>query len=440
MIGRLASIGERDRDLIMASMLLWFVSLPIHATIAGRMQVANLGDALSLLLLLPVLMNMRFGRASLVFMTACLLFLAVSACLVAVVPFGMFLAVFYVVSILHVLVYYEAFRRDAAFLHRIIRVLALMSRLMTLGMLLHFALTRHVPYAFLMQDKTYFLVYLNTLIVVELLNAHVVAGRFTTAGILAVTALILLQLTTASRSVLLFAPFFALATLGNFFQRKAAITGRILFVVALAASGAYIALHAEEIKQIAVVLRRLTTLMEAGDSSVGQHGILIQVALHEKFQDWPTFLFGTGPAGFQVVAERSELFPELMSILPDFGLAVFSPQFAYFPGTSIWVETFLEWPIFLWIPFVGFMAYMLLRVLVRQRLVYAVFMMSVYATGLVYSLHHSSFFFLTLILMVVLAFCPVETRRGEAAAGARLDGHHPQGATAQPETLSYPGP
>lgn len=417
MIPQAAPFGKRDSDLIVASLVLWLVSLPLHAKIAGRMQVSNIGDVVSVLLLLPVLKNVVFSRTSVVILNVCLLFLGIAALFAATVPFGMFLAAFYVVSTMHIVVYCEAFRRDPKLLRRVIRVVTLTSRLMTMAIILHFAITRQVPYAFLMQDKTYFLVYLNTLILAELLNAHLVAGRFTTAAILSVTALIFLQLPTASRTILLFAPFFVVACLGNFFRREAALTGRVLFFVALASSVTYISLHMEQVQQIATVVRRLTTLLQAGDTSVGQHGILVQVALHEKFQDWPTILFGTGSAGFQVAAERSELFPELMRILPDFGTAAFSSGFTYFPGTSIWAETLLEWPIFIWIPFVAFMAFMAWRILARQRLVYTAFIFGVYAGGVVYSFHHSSFFFLTLLLIAVLAFGPVDTRRGRLALG-----------------------
>jgi hypothetical protein len=405
-----------DATLVVASSCIWLVTMPLQATIAGRMQLAHLGDIMALALLLPVISRLSFSRVSVAIMATAALYLAITAFFAATrAPYGIFLATFYVVSILHIVAVFEFFRQNPDVLPRTIQILTIATRCLTVLMLVHFVATRNVPYAFLMQDKTYFLCFLNMLILIELLNADLLVHRVTLGATATITALVVLQLPTASRSIILFAPFIMMVAL-RLLSRGSSPLGRIAFTAAACATAVYIVTHLDQIVQVTRIVDRLLGVLDAQDSSADQHGILVEIAIQEKFRDWATFIFGAGTAGFQIIAQQSERFPELVDVVPDFGIAVFRPDFAYFPGASIWAESFLELPIFLWVPCALFMAFLGIRILFLHRLAYAVFIASLYACGLIYSLHHTSFFFLCLMVLVLLAFCIPSTRQSNAAA------------------------
>lgn len=404
-----------DATLVVASSCIWLVTMPLQATIAGRMQLAHLGDILALALLLPVIARLSFSRNSVAVIATAALYLAISAYFAAVrAPYGIFLATFYVVSILHIVAVFEFVRQNPDVIPRTIRALTIATRCLTVIMVLHFLAMRNVPYAFLMQDKTYYLSFLNMLIMIELLNADLLVRRVTLGATATITALVVLQLPTASRSIILFAPFLLMVAV-RLLSRGSSALGRIAFTAAACATAIYIVTHLDQIVQVARIVDRLAGVLDSRDSSADQHGILVEIAIQEKFRDWATFIFGAGTAGFQVMATQSDRFPELVDVVPDFGIAVFRPDFAYFPGASIWAESFLELPIFLWIPCVLFMAALGIRILLRHRLAYAAFVASLYICGLIYSLHHTSFFFLCLMLLVLLAFCIQPTRQAAAA-------------------------
>ena len=398
--------------LVIFSIFIWLFSMPFQVVLieALRFQIAHIGQILALLFLLPILGSLKLSA----FELKCLMFFIVFLIFALLNSFnniyGFYLGIFYVVSLLQIFIYIKFISSNNGFDIEVIKKAAYFCRSISFFIFVYFLLEPKFFYSFFMQDKTYFLIYLYTIIFVEVFFYKLQKKEISFFSYIYVLILILLSVTTASRSLAFFLPL-CIAILFDALQNKS-INKLIKYSVLLSLISFFsyifytLSLVTESmgIDDPLYAFDRFLSVLDTNDTSSSSHFLFLKIAVNQKFSDFYNFFFGVGLANFQFAAANSLLFGELSQYEDYMRYAVYSPGFLYMPGVSIWGELFLELPIFLFLPILFYSLKLLYESYVFREYINFLFIFGLFSSGLFYSSHHSSAFYFALFLIILIRY------------------------------------
>ena len=418
----LISIKLENKNFLAMSLIIWLFTMPMQLVLvdALRFQIAHIGQIISLIFLIPVLKEMSINRFELKTLLFFLMLLLFSIFTGFKNVYGLFLGVFYTISSLQILIYIKfIISQDSSYFNLILRILTFSGRSISFFILIYFLLEPKFFYSFLMQDKTYFLVYVFTLIFLELFYYKYQKKDIKLISYFYILFLIFILITSASRSIAFFVPLCVAILIDALLNKSVKVHVKYLVVLSLISFFSYVfytllsVTDALDIEDPLYAFNRFISALDSSDSTRSTHFLFLNIAIIEKFNSLENFLFGVGLANFQFAARDSLIFGELSQYESYMRYAVYSPSFLYMPGVSIWGELFLELPIFLFIPILLLAINLITSCFFNKNYFNFLFIFGIFGAGFFYSLHHSSTFYLGLFLAILVRYSYLNIGSGE---------------------------
>lgn len=376
-----------------------------------RLQIAHLGQMLSLMLLLPIVFSMNFNKNDIKALLYFLIFMLFAVINAFSNIYGLFLGLLYVVSMLQVIIYIKyIFVNEKNYYLDVVKKLVYFSRFISFLIFIYFLDEPKFFYSFLMQDKTYFLVYIFTLVFAEIYLYKSQHKNITFFSYLYMVFLIGISITSASRSVAFFLPLCFYIFYDAMKNKLINKYIKLSISTILTCSFLYIFYTVTSLTQALGVdnplfaFDRFLGALDSSDNVVSIHFLFLNISITEKFSSFYNFFFGVGLANFQFSTFESLLWGELAQHESHMRYAIFSPSFLYMPGVSIWGELFLELPIFLFLPIVFYAIKIFYDAFINKDYFSTFFMFGLFGSGFFYSIHHSSSFYLGLFLLLLVRY------------------------------------
>lgn len=400
------------RSIFLCSLSIWLITIPLQVLLIEsiRIQIAHIGQFLSLFLLIPIFLKFKLKKyeiLTIIFIVIYIFYIVING---YKNMFGMFLGIFYLISMAQFLIYLKYISEDEKLYFDVLKIIFFSARLTSFIILIDFLIDPRFFYGFFLQDKTYFLVFVYTLIFIEFSYFKIKKSVQSIWSYMYILFLIIISIATASRSFAFFT-IFCFAILIDALKNKS-INSNVKFIVLFSLVSvlgfiSYSVLsitEALDIENPLYAFDRYLGVFEEGDNSSSSHFLFLQVAITEKFNNFYNFFFGVGLANFQFSVESSSLFGAVSQNESYMRYAVYSPSFLYMPGVSLWGELLLELPIFFFAIILFFTLKIIYDAIIAKDFYNLCFIFGLFGTGIFYSIHHSSCFYLALLVLYLVQY------------------------------------
>ena len=248
-----------------------------------------------------------------------------------------------------------------------------------------------------MDDKSHSSIYLGFLAFLSI--------RFVRKGkLLFCLYFFFISLLSISRLAFVFAPFLLLMILMHLFSESSS-GGKVkafLLIGILAAAGASLIVEHPEYFQVFERVSSAEAIAES-DSSLA-HKLLLDKGIELKFSDLGLLILGTSPGSFADILVRSTVsYSELRALDPKF------IEFAWegrAPIHSTHMAFFVEYSIFVFAIYAGYMAWLAWRLVRRRDITLALFMIPFCLSTLFYSSHNKFYFFVIFVVVEMILRSP----------------------------------
>lgn len=368
-----------------------------YGMLIPHLPTAYLGQAISLFCLVPILPSLRIPQETWPAFLFSAVFLFFEA--FTVDTFGAFLAGFYVLGALQIILFYCAMQQYEDFTWRTLRWSLYICRATVVASLAFFPMEPSLPYAGFLDDKSHLTVFTSGIIFMEYVNR-----RYRSAGpafwyAVFCVLTFALQCLTLSRLIGLFAPFYVFLIWRGL--RYGGFWARVAGAMCCVSSAIAAILNWEILEDAVSKYNRFAVLLQGGDRSSSAHTLLLEIGIRQKFQDVWLFFFGAGAGNFHEVASRDPNYNLLVATDPALnGGATSLTGFLHTPAHSVWISSLVEFPLFVWFPCMIYAA-----ILVSKFVAWGEWGIAIYCFGFIgavmfYSEHNNVLFYAIIIWIV----------------------------------------